>query len=237
MENYYRSTSGIQVSINNGSFGQWGASFNGAKSFSEAKFKLKLSVGFDKADNDFKYNDYSLNPSEVKRQQNAGYDKWYVQPGFEWRINDKNIWQFNALYNQTNRALPASILSPNNKANQDDNTFRLTNHWKLKANGWQNNLIFGYAFDQFQYEEKSGSNLNTSSNYNTHKIVVNETLRRKINDHTIKIGGNLIGDFANGSDIENVHLLQGGIFAVWKYKFWQEKFELSSSIRGGISFQ
>ncbi|MCB0501846.1 MAG: hypothetical protein KDD32_04140 [Bacteroidetes bacterium] len=235
MENYYRSSSGMKASFTGGSFGQWGVALSGSQTLMSSKLKLKLNVGFDRAENDFKYKDYSQIPIEVKRQSNAGYKKWFVQPGFEWRINESNSWQFNLLYSTIDRHLPASILSPNNNANQQDDIFRLSNHWKFKKNSWQNNLIIGYVFDQFGYEERSGSTINTYSNYNAHKLVINETLRYKVNDHTIKLGANWLNDIATGSDIDKVKQIQGALSSMWNWNLSKLRLDLSSIVRGEFS--
>ncbi len=232
LENYYRSKTGFNISLKQGSFGYWNTSFQANKYIPKSKLKLKLNVGYSTTKNDFKYTDYTQNPTVTKQLSNAGYNKYHIQPGFEWSISNNHLWQFNVLYSSINRELPATVVSPNNSAHQQDDALRIASHWKFKQKKWQNSLIAGYVYDQLYYEDRSGGNLNSLSEYKVHKTVLNETASRKFKDNILKFGGNLLIDIANGTDIKSNVVVQAGLFALWKVNLFDNKLKLSSTIRG-----
>ena len=232
IENYFKTKTTFDVQFKNGSFGTYSASLGANKFFERKLFKIAFNTGYNRANNNFKYSDYNSNPVEEKELQHGGNTKYYIQPGFEWRINDKNLWQINILFSDIIRELAASIVSPNNFALQKDKGLRFSSHWKYKNGFFSNNLIIGYLNDQFDYEDKSAGQTNFVSNYATNKIVINETTAFKFKKNTLKLGTNLTVDFAKGSDINKVNLFQASLFTIWKLKLIKDKLQFSSSVRG-----
>ena len=233
MENQIKQFSGFSALLQNGSFGLWSADISGYKYWDEkAKVALNINLGYQTARNDYTYQDYTSNPIVKRSLKNANFQKYYVQPSLNWEINEHHRFSFNGLYHSTDRSLTATVVSPNNQANQTDKIVRLASSWRFSKGQWANHFSTGYAYDHLDYKEQSGETTNVESNYKVHKLIINESLNYQLKLHGFKVGGNFWMDIADGTDLSITTLLQGGLFAIYKYQIKPNYWYLSSSVRG-----
>jgi vitamin B12 transporter len=232
MENRLKESSGVSATFQNGSFNKWAADVNAFHAFeSPNELKLGLNVGFFTTQNNYSFQDYSTFPTETSTLKNAAFQKFYVQPSAEWFVKNRYYFKVNALYNNNDRDLTASVVSPNNRAHQKDQIGRISASWRTIIQNRENHFQLGYAYDFLNYQEWSGEQLNLQTRYKVHKIVINETISVLRLQHDIKFGANFSSDLALSEQIKEVQLLQGGLFVVYKYHFNKNNWHVESGLR------
>lgn len=230
MEHVVDAKNGFDLQFQQGSFKQFGCQFNLNQYYKE-KVKWQLYANYNAAQNDFAYNDYSTNPATIANLDNADNQKLQLFSALDWQLNNYSNIQFSALYAKLNRNLPASVLSPNNNARQNDDAIRLVGKWKQTKRKLKSELLAGYNFDQFEYEDRSGEQINVNSNYKTNRITLNETLKLIYSKHVIAFGFDAKTDIATGSNISARTLFNGGLFAIYKSFLFDNLFMLNAAIR------
>ena len=227
---------GFQIGLVNGSFGKWKGNVSAIKSFDDAGFKLKLDAGYTKANNDYSYQDYNTNPVVSKKQSNADYQNYFIQPALDWKINDLNRIKWVGLYTAVERELAPAVITPNNKGDQNEHLIRMSGQWKYNGDQLSNQLIAGYTFDDTEYIERSGENLNLQAQYKTHKISLENSFVKDLSRyHFIRTGGDITLDLAEGTDISQLNQLNGGLSVAWDGKFLRNKLLTKGLVRGNFN--
>lgn len=133
------------------------------------------SIMATRARNNFPYSDYTVIPSLRQRQEHAAYKKVVLSQGFRW--NSRNYLHqlkaaFEGYYND--REIPPSLLSPGNRATQQDAGLRSMLHWQYAGSRWQYALRAGYFFSRLWYDDQS---LARTSDNTTHQLWLKDNFK------------------------------------------------------------
>lgn len=142
------------IGITAGSFGLLSGSTQLQKLYTRAGVQGGATVS--RAKNNYPYTDYTLIPAEKKRQDFAAYEKVVLSQG--WRVVSRNLQHqltgaVEGFYN--NRHIPPSLLSPGNRATQQDAGLRSMLSWKFLADRWEHELRAGYFYSHLWYDDVS----------------------------------------------------------------------------------
>lgn len=112
-----------------------------------------ISATYEKAENDFSYNDYTVYPNIIKTQKDASFYKWNIQD--QWSIQFKNGSKIKWIQeiNTTNRNLPAFLVTPNNLSTQSDFAARQLLKWELQKGSLENAISGFFSHTNLLYED------------------------------------------------------------------------------------
>jgi len=167
-----------------GSFGQF--SISSKAQFSGKKSSHQIGVLHQTAENDFQYyNPFSKNEETL---QNAKLSNASVFSSNEFYLNSKNRLTFSIWAQTTNREIPPTVIEKTSKANQFDESLKLSTQYVRTLN--RNLKLFirgGYIKEYLEFNDS----LRSIYSYNTANKLVGETeLIYEKNNHALNFGLN-----------------------------------------------
>jgi len=231
MESTYDGTTGIHLEMTSGSFGRWEMLGSGRWSPDSAIFEMRLNAGFRTTRNDYTYKDYNTDPVGTAVLKNAGSTNFFVEPGIRLKTGAYGRLRIDALYTHTNRAIPPSVITPNNRADNYEQAVRTCLNWQYERSTWSNELTLGHTFDMLQYEEKNGEDIVLASEYDIHQVRLGERLTRTFDRHSLSAGGQFSYFIANGTQLSSTGQAAGGLFASWQSQWWKHRFTTNLVLR------
>ncbi|HUH75496.1 MAG TPA: TonB-dependent receptor plug domain-containing protein [Chitinophagales bacterium] len=134
-----------------GSFGQ--SLTNLHHQGSQKNQSWSISATYEKAENDFSYNDYTVYPNIIKTQNDASFYKWNIQD--QWSMIFKNGSKIKWIQeiNTTNRNLPAFLVTPNNLSTQKDFSARQLLKWEIQKTSIEHAITGFYSHSNLLYED------------------------------------------------------------------------------------
>ena len=143
----------ISVSLKQsvGSFGQ--SLTNIFHQGKKGNHKWSVAGGYERAKNNFKYNDYTIYPNQTKIQKNGDYSKWHFYP--KWSMQLKNGSSLSIMQEivSSNRNIPPFLVTPNNLSFQKDIAARQMIRWIQNTPKTQHIVSALFAYNNLYYED------------------------------------------------------------------------------------
>lgn len=112
-----------------------------------------ISATYERAKNDFSYNDYTVYPNVIKTQKDASFYKWNIQN--QWAMVFKNGSKIKWVQeiNSIERNLPAFLVTPNNLATQKNFAARQLLKWEIQKTTLEHAITGFYSHSNLLYED------------------------------------------------------------------------------------
>lgn len=233
---------GGSVILNNGALFQSGlrSQFSySVGSFNNQQQVLKLSYGNKKTFSSIKIfnqsgdNDYSfLNQGKEQKQTNAKLQ----QSGLLWdeylQLNTHNQVSLHLWLESSDRQIPPAINTPDKKANQQDESLRLSTEWKYMRKLYQLNLRSALLKESIAY---SDTNLSKSSANSSQFNTFIENYFHPFQNHYIQLSANYSYTEAS-SDAYSESKQQNRLALFASYKIVSNKYKLNSCLSSRKEF-
>jgi vitamin B12 transporter len=202
-------------------------SFNNQQQILKVSFGNKKTYSSIKIFNQWGDNDYTfLNQGEKEKQTNSKLQ----QSGLLWdeymQVNTHNQFSIHLWVQGSDRQIPPAINTPNKKANQQDESFRISSEWKHMRKLYQLNLRSAFLKESISY---SDINLSKSSANSSQYITFIENYFHPFKNHYIQISANY--SYINAhSDAYFEDKQQSRLALFGSYKIVSNKYKISSCL-------
>lgn len=109
--------------------------------------------GYERAKNDYSYNDYTVYPNAIKSQRNGNYNKWNVYPKWEMKLKGGSTFSILQEIVSSHREIPPFLVTPNNLSEQKDFVARQMLKWSYKKRNMEHSVNGLYAYNYLFYED------------------------------------------------------------------------------------
>lgn len=117
------------------------------------KHQWSISAGYERAKNDFPYLDYTVYPNKTKHLIHSQFDKWYLYPKWEWKINERNRLSIFQEILSNHREVPPFMVTPNNLANQEDLVARQMIKWEMHQRLTEHFIQGVYTYAKLYFDD------------------------------------------------------------------------------------
>jgi iron complex outermembrane receptor protein len=116
--------------------------------------RWQISFSGERAQNDFKFVDYTILPNVEKRQQSGQFRKLNIYPRWEMKFKNGALlqWMNETVFNE--RHIPATLVSPTVTGLQNDKVTRNLLRWNYSKTMFQHEISAVYVFNYWYFKDE-----------------------------------------------------------------------------------
>lgn len=154
----------VNMASHFGSFGN--QYYHTSVSASNRKFGTSTKLFFTRADNDFKFTNYSTSPPEQQRRENAAFEQYGILQQLNWQSNKAGIFSLNLWYQDSYYETPNPIAIPRASGAKEKNiSYRTLAGWNFTHDNLNINYQGAFIRHDLEYSDEL-PNIYASSIYN-----------------------------------------------------------------------
>lgn len=112
-----------------------------------------VSGGYERAQNNFPFNDYTVFPNLVRTQKNGAYNRWHFYPKWQMNLKRGSVLSVFQEIVSSHREIPPFMVTPNNLALQNDFVARQMLKWSYKTSKMEHSVHGMFAYSNLYYED------------------------------------------------------------------------------------
>lgn len=153
IKDHFQQNSNLSIGLKQsvGSFGQSLTHLH--HQASRKRHQWSFSSGYERAKNNFKYQDYTVYPNVDRRQENGHYRKWHIYPNWQIKLKGGSVLSVHQEIVSNHRNLPPFLVTPNNLSRQKDFVARQMLSWSLNKNVVQHQAKGFFGYSNLYYED------------------------------------------------------------------------------------
>ena len=232
-ENLIQQENNVSVALNKGSFNDNSAGISlkqGGKNIATS-----IKAYYQKADNDFTYENVAKFMSPIEKQSHAGMSQYSAVEENQIRFSEHAFLNASFLLSHFDKDMQTQMIQSENIANQKDNNLMGSLNWKYIQPKYSFSAKSGYIYNQTLYADKNYSAI-TTDNHSASFINEIESKIKLFKEHMLNIGVNYTIDKGYSDSYTGIiERNRISLFTSYKLKAFRERLSLAISGRSEYS--